>query len=176
MVRRRRNPTLTTDELELVPFGVGRAAGLRIRGRWQEIRRLRVASYDRGGVTVDEPPRAPEGVPLLARSVIQPDGDVLFFVSEELAADAARAQAHVSTVLQWYQDAAGSLRTIGASLLAVRWTGAGALAISSGTWTAAWTAWWSTAFAVLVAGVALPVLRWLTGLLLRRTLTARLLS
>ena len=137
---------------------------------------MRIASYDRGGVTVDEPPRAPEGTPLLARSVIQPDGDVLFFVSEESAADAAHVQAHVSTVLQWYQDVAGSLRTIGASLLAVRWTGAGALAISSGSWTAAWTGWWSAAFAVLVAGVALPVLRWLTGLLVQRALTARLFS
>lgn len=160
----------------MVHFGAERAARLRVRGRWEEFRRLRIASYDRGGVTVDQPPRAPEGTPLLARSVIQPDGDVLFFVSEEVAADAARAQAHVSTVLQWYQDAAGSLRTIGASLLAVRWTGAGALAISSGSWTAAWTGWWSTAFALLIAGVALPVLRWLTGLLVRRALTARLFS
>ena len=155
-----------------------RAGRLRLRGRWQEFQRLlRVASFDRGGVTVDQPQRAPEGTPLLARSVIQPDGDVLFFVrEEELAADAAHVQAHVSTVLQWYQDAAGSLRTIGASLLVVRWTGAGALAVSSGSWTAAWPGGWSAAFAVVVAGVALPVLRWLTGLVVRRALTARLFS
>ena len=126
---------------------------------------------------MDQPQRASEGTPLLARSVIQPDGDVLFFVrEEELTGDAAGVQAHVSTVLQWYQDAAGSLRTLGASLLAVRWSIAVVLAVSSGAWTAAWSAWWSTAFAVLVAGVALPVLRWFTGLFVRRILTARLYS
>ena len=147
---------------------------MRLRGRWEEFRRLGVASIDRGGVTLDRPQRAPEGTPLLARSVIQPDGDVLFFVREEEAA--ADVHAHVSTVLQWYQDAAGSLRTIVAALLLVRWTGAGALAISSGALTAAWSAWWSTAFALVVAGVAVPVLRWVIGLGVRRFLTARLFS
>lgn len=173
MVRRGRGPAPTTDAQDLV---LPRAARLRLRGRWQEFRRLRVASFDRGGVTLDQPLHAPEGTPLLARSVIQPDGDVLFFVNEESADDAAGVQAHVNRVLQWYQDAAGSLRTIGASLLAVRWTGAGVLAVSSGSWTAAWPGGWSAAFAVLVAGVALPVLRWLTGLVLRRALTARMFS
>ena len=138
---------------------------------------MRVASFDRGGVTVDQPQRASEGTPLLARSVIQPDGDVLFFVREdELAADAAGVHAHVGTVLQWYQDAAGCLRTLGASLLAVRWTLAAGLAVTSSAFTAAWSAWWSTVFAVFVAGVALPVLRWFTGQVVRRVLTARLFS
>ena len=53
-----------------------------IRTRWQEIQQLRRELFSEGGVVITVPPDAADGAPLAARTVVQPDGDVVCFVSE----------------------------------------------------------------------------------------------
>lgn len=129
----------------------------KIRADWNDFRATAVALLVDGGATIE----SPEGEPPRARTVIQPDGDALWFVTEDAADDRALLDAHTSLVAGWYERSgaavtavqrivAGFQRAV-AGLLAVIWTG---ITIASGfEW-----GWWALAagfVAALLGGAAL---------------------
>jgi len=79
----------------------------------QECRRLSAELYSAGGVTIDtaiDPQDEPsEGVPIAARTVIQPDGDVVCLVTDRYCLDADLRIAHGRNVAAWYGRAESTL-------------------------------------------------------------------
>ena len=79
----------------------------------QECRRLSAELYSAGGVTIDtaiDPQDEPsEGVPIAARTVIQPDGDVVCFATDRYCLDADLRIAHGRNVATWYGRAESTL-------------------------------------------------------------------
>jgi len=79
----------------------------------QECRRLSAELYSVGGVTIDtaiDPRGEPsEGVPIAARTVIQPDGDVVCFATDRYCHDADLRMAHSRNVAAWYGRAESTL-------------------------------------------------------------------
>lgn len=80
----------------------------------QECRRLSAELYSAGGVTIDTaidgPPGRPgEGVPIAARTLIQPDGDVVCFATDRYCLDADLRMAHGRNVATWYGRAESTL-------------------------------------------------------------------
>ena len=79
----------------------------------QECRRLSAELYSVGGVTIDtaiDPRDEPsEGVPIVARTVIQPDGDVVCFATDRYCLDADLRIAHGRNVATWYGRAESTL-------------------------------------------------------------------
>jgi hypothetical protein len=79
----------------------------------QECRRLSAELYSAGGVTIDtaiDPRGEPsEGVPIAARTVIQPDGDVVCFATDRYCLDADLRMAHGRNVAAWYGRAESTL-------------------------------------------------------------------
>lgn len=79
----------------------------------QECRRLSAELYSAGGATIDtavDPRGEPsEGVPIAARTVIQPDGDVVCFATDRYCLDADLRIAHGRNVAVWYGRAESTL-------------------------------------------------------------------
>lgn len=84
-----------------------------------ECRRLSGELYSAGGATIDtaiedaagqqrEGPLR-EGVPIVARTVIQPDGDVVCFATDRYYLDADLRTAHDRNVANWYGRAESTL-------------------------------------------------------------------
>jgi len=70
----------------------------------QECRRLRAELFESGGVTIDTP--HPEAGPsaLVARTVVQPDGDIICLVGDEASLGDDVVAAHTARVAAWFQD------------------------------------------------------------------------
>jgi hypothetical protein len=122
-----------------------------IRADWNDFRETVVALLIDGGATIE----SPDGGPPAARTVIQPDGDAMWFVSADAANDRALLDAHTSRVAAWYersgtavaavQQIAAAFQRAAAGLLAV--LGAVLAIVKSSEWS-----WWA-----LGAGAAMAV-------------------
>jgi hypothetical protein len=143
-----------------------------LRRRWDEFRVLRAELFDTGGATIDWPRDVSEGSPLLARTVVQPDGDVLWVVHEDFVTDAGMLRSHSESVAGWYESASDTvtalrlyLRTLltGASVMASAVAGIG----SFQEW-----GWWAAAVALALVLVLEPIGRAVIGRLMRRGMTA----
>lgn len=85
-----------------------------------DIRRLKRELLDAGGATI-ETPEPPAGTAddfqLAARTVVQPDGDLLFFVAETYLAEPDVRQLHAARVSAWF---AGLERIVTGGAVALR--------------------------------------------------------
>lgn len=79
----------------------------------KECRRLGAELYSSGGATIDTAghtgDQPSEGRPIVARTVIQPDGDVVCFATDRYCLDADLRAAHSSNVATWYGRAESTL-------------------------------------------------------------------
>lgn len=86
-----------------------------LRDTWREFGRIRRELLDDGGVTVDSSDAdADETAPsaVYARTVIQPDGDALWFVRTDAAGDDDRLHAHVARVAEAYHARGAVVATL----------------------------------------------------------------
>ncbi|HEX2041916.1 MAG TPA: hypothetical protein VHF24_04695 [Acidimicrobiales bacterium] len=130
----------------------GRGARLggprRIAALFGEIQRLKADLLTAGGATIDtpDPPAAAgDAFPVAARTVVQPDGDFLFFVGDSYLADAGIRQLHADRVSAWFGDlerrvgaAAATLRRAALGLTAVVFVASGQAfrqSAAAGLWT-----------------------------------------
>lgn len=84
-----------------------------------EIRRLKADLLSAGGVTIDTPvppPEAADAFPVAARTVVQPDGDLLFFVGDAYFVDPDVRQLHAARVSAWFTDLERRVRATGVAL------------------------------------------------------------
>jgi hypothetical protein len=124
----------------------------RVRSAWTDFRETAVALIVDGGATIETPGERP----ISARTVIQPDGDAMWFVREDVADDPEHLDAHAAHVAAWYrrsglavgvvQQVVAALQRVATTFLAVIWA---ALTVLSGI---AW-GWWALAVAVIAAVV-----------------------
>ncbi len=138
--------------------------------RWRAWRTLAVELFGAGGATIDTPP-AQEDEPILARTVIQPDGDVLVFVDEDRATDAELLGAHTRQVGEWYQRSHATVRQ---AVVVVR-----TLALAFGGGVAAACGWVTgdlvnRAVGAMVFGALLPLGGWACGLVASALLRHRI--
>ena len=147
---RRQRDDATGDHEMTVRDLLRRATWTKIRADWTDFRETAVALLVDGGTTIESPADGP----VFARTVIQPDGDALWFVSEEAADDQALLEAHTSRVAGWCERSGAAVATMRqivaafqravATLLAVVWTGV--TAASGFAW-----GWWALAAGVVAA-------------------------
>lgn len=93
-----------------------RARGTRLGGPrriavlFKEIQRLKADLLTAGGATIDTPAPpvgaagAGDAFPVAARTVVQPDGDFLFFVGDSYFVDPDVRQLHADRVSAWFAD------------------------------------------------------------------------
>lgn len=84
------------------------------------IQRLKTELLVGGGATIDTPvppTEADVALQIAARTVVQPDGDLLFFFSDEYFVDLNVRQLHTARVAAWF---AGLENIVAASVVAVR--------------------------------------------------------
>ena len=103
-----------------------RARGTRLGGPrrivalFKDIQRLKADLLATGGATIETPappPEAGDAFPVAARTVVQPDGDFLFFVGDTYFVDPDLRQLHADRVSAWFADLE---RRVTASALALR--------------------------------------------------------
>lgn len=96
-----------------------------LRQLWGRVRTLVTEQFRAGGTTIDTPPVGPglssPGAALAARTVIQPDGDLLCFVDEASWADVGVRASHQAQIAAWF---ASSRSTVTAAEKALRRTAA----------------------------------------------------
>ena len=80
----------------------------KIRADWKDFRETAVALILDGGTTIES---SADGS-VSARTVIQPDGDAMWFISEAAADDQALLDAHTSRVTGWYERSGGAVRAV----------------------------------------------------------------
>jgi hypothetical protein len=125
----------------------------RIRADWSRFRENILPLFADGGATIE----SSAGDPPYARTIIQPDGDVLWFVSAGAADDEEALEAHSALVTGWYDGTAAASATVRQIVAAFQRAIAGALAV---LWTAATVAsgiklgWWALAAGAAAAVVA----------------------
>jgi hypothetical protein len=82
--------------------------------QWSEVRRLVKEMFEHGGATIESPADQADGSLVDARTVIQPDGDVVHFVGDGCLRNEGIRTAHVEKVAAWYASSAtafGSIRS-----------------------------------------------------------------
>lgn len=140
------------------------------RRQWSSWHTLVRDLFAAGGVTITTPP-AEGNEPIYAKTVIQPDGDVLVLVHGAHVTDADVLATHQQRVSQWYVQARTTVHQVVATLRVMVWTVSVAAAATFDSITAAAVRW---QVGLLVAGVFLPVARWLLGRLAKNLLKARI--
>jgi hypothetical protein len=143
-----------------------------LRRRWGEFQALRTDLFDAGGVTIDSPPNQVNGSPIHARTVVQPDGDVVWMVDERVVADLAQLRAHTESVIRWYESASDTVTTLGLYLRTVLTGLSASLGVIVGIGSMAQWDWRGGAVALVVALVAEPIGRWVIGRLMRKGMSS----
>ncbi len=96
---------------------------------FSEIQRLKADLLSAGGATI-ETPAPPAGAgdafPVAARTVVQPDGDFLFFVADSYFVDPDVRQLHADRVSAWFADLE---RRVTATAVALRRAALGLMAV-----------------------------------------------
>jgi hypothetical protein len=92
---------------------MGAANPAAIVDRLRCLRRVGEELFEAGGAVIESPAGQPVGATVAARTVIQPDGDVLHFVHD--GRDAVTISAHLELVAAWYRrvsDAFGAVQAL----------------------------------------------------------------
>jgi hypothetical protein len=94
-----------------------------MRDTWREFARIRRELLDDGGITVDSPVATAgdeDPPPPYARTVIQPDGDALWYVRTDVTSDDDLLAAHVARVAEAYTARGAVVATLQRYLVAVQ--------------------------------------------------------
>ena len=121
--------------------------------QWAIVRRLVKEMFDAGGVAIESPADQPSGAAVDARTIIQPDGDVVHFVGAGCLRNEAIRTAHVDRVAAWYATSATAVGSIRSAWRAVGALVSGALGLLLGLFSM--QAWGG--LAGIVALVAVPM-------------------
>ena len=119
----------------------------------REVRRVAEEMFQAGGAVIETPAGRTDGEPVSARTVIQPDGDVLHFVDRHELGNGPLLAAHAEVVDAWYRRASDAFGAV-QSLLG---TAGRALAVAVGVVAGALSALTLDAVAGLVVVVVVPL-------------------
>ena len=119
----------------------------------REVRRVAEEMFQAGGTVIETPAGRTDGETVSARTVIQPDGDVLHFVDRHELGNGPLLAAHAEVVDAWYRRASDAFGAV-QSLLG---TAGRALAVAVGVVAAAVSALTLDAVAGLVVVVVVPL-------------------
>jgi len=139
--------------------------------QWRSWRDLVIGFLGEGGATVDSPPPVAgepnEDRPIGARTVIQPDGDVVVAIDRSVLGDADLLRGHGQQVDEWYARSAATLRQAALAVRAVAVVLSGMVTLAS-----AWTSGLRPPLYVAVPflGVAWTGFGWLVAKALRPVL------
>ena len=119
----------------------------------RQVRRVAEELFQAGGTVIETPPGRIHGEPVSARTVIQPDGDVLHFVDRHALGNRPLLAAHAELVDAWYRRSSDAFHTVQSMLGAA----GRILATAVGVVAAAVSALTLGAFAGLVVLVVVPL-------------------
>jgi hypothetical protein len=131
---------------------------------WTLLRATGVALFSRGGATIESPP---DGDDPYARTVVQPDGDALWFIRDDALTDRGLLDQHAARVADWYDSTGSAIASARAYLTRLQQAAAALLGILSAAGTVGRLGWWGIALAAGVAAVAPRLVRSVVGRLVR---------
>ena len=144
--------------------------------RWVAFRHLRNDLFGAGGAAIEspDPDRGTATTPRLvdARTVVQADGDVLWFIRTEAMEDPSVLTTHVQKVADWYAHSARTVNALGVYLRALRVTASFVIGFLAAVTSAGGWRWWIPVATVVAGTVLQPVIHAVIGWLLRRSMGA----
>jgi hypothetical protein len=93
-----------------------------VKRQWGVVRGLVQEMFKAGGVAIESPADQQPGSLVDARTIIQPDGDVVHFLGDGCLRSEAIRTAHLDTVSTWYATSAtavGSIRSAWRAIVAL---------------------------------------------------------
>jgi hypothetical protein len=130
-----------------------------------ECRRLKHELLGAGGATIDTPAppvERPDRFPISARTVVQPDGDIVCLMGDRYPLDPDLRLLHAERVSAWFESMEATVTTTGVALRRAGLT-LGALVLS-------WSGFWAAHAASLLSGLAMLVVGSVLGLLAHTSL------
>ena len=100
--------------------------------QWGVVRRLVQEMFNSGGVTIESPADQPSGSLVDARTIIQPDGDVVHLLGDGCLRNEALRRAHLDRVDAWYRSSATAVGAIRSAWRAIVALVSGALGLLLG--------------------------------------------
>jgi hypothetical protein len=80
--------------------------------QWRVVKRLAGEMFTAGGVAIESPADQPSGSPVDARTIIQPDGDVVHLLGARCLRDESIRRAHLDKVAGWYATSASAVGSV----------------------------------------------------------------
>jgi hypothetical protein len=121
--------------------------------------------FESGGATIESPAGQANGSPLDARTVIQPDGDVVHFMGDRCLRNEGIRTAHVDKVAAWYATSATAVGSIRSAWRAAVALVSGALGLALGVVSSA--VWGGYVWIAILVGVPMVLSLGLRSLLPR---------
>ena len=93
-----------------------------VKRQWRVVRDLVQEMFKAGGVVIESPTDQQPGSLVDARTIIQPDGDVVHFLGDGCLRNEAIRTAHLDRVSTWYATSAtavGSIRSVWRAIVAL---------------------------------------------------------
>lgn len=143
---------------DLLLLGGVMAAPIR---QWKDWRDVAVEFLGEGGAMITTPPVDHENQPVLARTIVQPDGDVLVIVDRAALIDASVLTAHQHRVDEWYRRRTVVVRQAAIAFKALAIAIGAVMALPAG-WVTGQRLGWALA-PVVISGLSWPIgrlLRW----------------
>ena len=100
--------------------------------QWRVVKRLAGEMFTAGGVAIESPADQPSGSLVDARTIIQPDGDVVHFLGARCLRDEAIRRAHLDKVETWYRTSAAAVGSVRSAWRAAVAFASGALGLLLG--------------------------------------------
>jgi hypothetical protein len=95
-----------------VKRAVAAANPVAVAGQLRQVRRVAEEMFQAGGAVIETPAAQGDGDPVSARTVIQPDGDVLHFVDRKAIGNRPLLAAHAEVVDAWYRRSSAAFGAV----------------------------------------------------------------
>jgi hypothetical protein len=142
-----------------------------VKRQWDVVRGLVQEMFTSGGVAIESPADQPSGSLVDARTIIQPDGDVVHFLGDGCLRTEALRTAHLDRVAAWYRSSATAVGSIRSAWRAITALVSGVLGLLLGLVSAlAWGGLVGIAILVVVPMALSLALRSLLPRLLRKVI------
>jgi hypothetical protein len=146
-----------------------------VKRQWVVVRELVEDMFNTGGVAIESPADQPTGSLVDARTIIQPDGDVVHFLGDGCLRNEALRTAHLDRVAAWYRSSATAVGSIRSAWRAIAALVSGALGLLLGVASAVlWGGYVWIAILIVVPMALSLTLRSLLPRLLRKVIGPRL--
>jgi hypothetical protein len=146
-----------------------------VKRQWVVVRELVEDMFNTGGVAIESPADQPTGSLVDARTIIQPDGDVVHFLGDGCLRNEALRTAHLDRVAAWYRSSATAVGSIRSAWRAIAGLVSGALGLLLGVASAVlWGGYVWIAILIVVPMALSLTLRSLLPRLLRKVIGPRL--